>query len=79
MARHNINVNCVCPGLVDTELTAELTGLAPEVREKMIKAIPFRRMAQPEEIAAAVCFLASDDAGYITGQALSVNGGQSMC
>jgi len=79
MARHNINVNCVCPGLVDTELTAELTGLAPEIREKMIKAIPFRRMAQPEEVAAAVCFLASDDAGYITGQALSVNGGQSMC
>jgi len=79
MARHNINVNCVCPGLVDTELTAELTGLAPEIREKMIKAIPFRRMAQPEEIAAAVCFLASDDAGYITGQSLSVNGGQSMC
>ena len=79
MARHNINVNCVCPGLVDTELTAEAIGGVPEMKEKLVKAIPFRRMAQPEEVAAAVCFLASDDAGYITGQTLSVDGGNSMC
>ena len=79
MARHNINVNCVCPGLVDTELTTEAIGGIPEMREKLVKAIPFRRMAQPEEVAAAVCFLASDDAGFITGQTLSVDGGNSMC
>lgn len=79
MARHNINVNCVCPGLVDTELTTEAIGGVPEMREKLVKAIPFRRMAQPEEVAAAVCFLASDDAGFITGQTLSVDGGNSMC
>ena len=79
MARHNINVNCVCPGLVDTELTTEAIGGVPEIREKLVKAIPFRRMAQPEEVAAAVCFLASDDAGFITGQTLSVDGGNSMC
>lgn len=78
MARYNINVNCVCPGLVDTKMTADLLAFAPELKEKMIKAIPFRRMATPEDVAYAVCFFASDEAGYITGQSLSVNGGQAM-
>lgn len=78
MARHNINVNCVCPGLVDTQMTADLLAFAPEMKEKMIKAIPFRRLATPEDVAAAVCFFASDEASYITGQSLSVNGGQAM-
>lgn len=78
MARHNININCVCPGLVDTQMTADLLAFAPELKEKMIKAIPFRRLATPEDIASAVCFFASDEASYITGQSLSVNGGQAM-
>ena len=79
MARYKINVNCVCPGPVETDLMAEVGGTIPEIRQKLEKAVPFRRFAQPEEIAAPVCFLASDDAGYITGQALGVNGGQTMC
>jgi 2-hydroxycyclohexanecarboxyl-CoA dehydrogenase len=78
MARYNININCVCPGLVDTQLTTDLMAFAPELKEKMIKAIPFRRLATPEDVTAAVCFFASDEASYITGQSLSVNGGQAM-
>ncbi|MBM3142132.1 MAG: SDR family oxidoreductase [Chloroflexi bacterium] len=78
MARYNININCVCPGLVDTQMTADLVAFAPEMKEKMIKAVPFRRLATPEDAAAAVCFFASDEASYITGQSLSVNGGQAM-
>ncbi len=78
MAHYNININCVCPGLVDTQMTADLVAFAPEMKEKMIKAIPFRRLATPEDVAAAVCFFASDEASYITGQSLSVNGGQAM-
>lgn len=78
MARYNININCVCPGLADTQMTADLVAFAPEMKEKMIKAVPFRRLATPEDVAAAVCFFASDEASYITGQSLSVNGGQAM-
>lgn len=75
MARHRINVNCVCPGPTDTPLFA---GIDERLREALIKAIPFRRLAQPEEIADAVCFFTSDAAAYITGQVLSVSGGLTM-
>ena len=54
-------------------------GQATPIAADVTQSDDVRRMAQPEEIADAVCFLAPDDAGYITGQALSVNGGQSMC
>lgn len=75
MARHQINVNCVCPGPTDTPLFASL----PErIRDGLVRAIPFRRLATPEEIAEAVCFFASPAAGYITGQVLSVSGGLTM-
>ena len=75
MARHRINVNCVCPGPTDTPLLATM----PErLRENLEKAIPFRRLAQPEEIADAVLFFASDRARYVTGQVLSVSGGLTM-
>jgi len=75
MARHGINVNCVCPGPTDTPL---LDTLPERLREGLTKAIPFRRLAQPEEIADAVAFLVSDRARYITGQVLSVSGGLTM-
>jgi 2-hydroxycyclohexanecarboxyl-CoA dehydrogenase len=75
MARHQINVNCVCPGPTDTPLFASLPD---KVREGLIRAIPFRRLAKPEEVAKAVRFLASDDASFITGQVLSVSGGLTM-
>ncbi|MFP5372548.1 MAG: SDR family NAD(P)-dependent oxidoreductase, partial [Actinomycetes bacterium] len=76
MARHQVNVNVVCPGPTDTALFASMGG--PGLREALTKAIPFRRLAQPADVANAVAFLASDEASYITGQTLSVSGGLTM-
>ncbi len=75
VARHNINVNCVCPGPTDTPLMA---AVPEKVHEALLKAIPFRRLARPEEIADAIVFFASDRASYVTGQVLSVSGGLTM-
>jgi 2-hydroxycyclohexanecarboxyl-CoA dehydrogenase len=75
MARYRINVNCVCPGPTDTPLFATLP---PKVREGLVKAIPFRRLATPEEVADAVLFFASDYSNFVTGQVLSVSGGLTM-
>ncbi len=70
-----ITVNAVAPGFIDTDMTKAL----PEAqREALQKEIPLNRLGQPEEIAAAVAFLASPDAGYITGETLHVNGGMYM-
>ncbi len=76
MARHQIGVNVVCPGPTDTPLFHDSVG--EKLAQSLIRAIPFRRLAQPAEIAAAVRFFASDDASYITGQVLSVSGGLTM-
>jgi len=80
-ARHQINVNCVCPGATDTPLLAEITGgeTGQKIIEAMVRSVPFRRLAKPEDIAPAVAFLSSDEAGFITGQTLSVSGGLTMC
>ena len=78
MARYQITVNVVCPGPTETQLLAEITADRPHLRDAYVRAIPFRRLGQPSEIAAAVAFLASDDAAYITGQTLSVSGGLTM-
>jgi 2-hydroxycyclohexanecarboxyl-CoA dehydrogenase len=78
MARYRVNVNCVCPGPTDTALFDAVTGGNPKLRESLIRAIPFRRLADPADLASAVAFLASDEAGYITGQTLSVSGGLTM-
>lgn len=78
VARHGINVNCVAPGLVDTPLLAGITEGHENLMGAIIKSIPLRRTGAPEEIAAAICFFASADAAYITGQTLSVNGGLTM-
>ena len=75
VARYRINVNCVCPGPTDTPLFQQ----QPErMREALTRAIPFRRIAQPEEIAEAVMFFLSRRSDYITGQVLSVSGGLTM-
>jgi len=74
-ARYRINVNCVCPGPTDTPLMA---AVPEKVKEALIKAIPFRRLGQPEEVAEAVLFFASGRAAYVTGQVLSVSGGLTM-
>lgn len=69
LAKRRITVNCVAPGLVETAMIADVP------REEVLKAIPMQRVGRPEEVAAAVSFLCSDDAGYITRQVLAVNGG----
>ena len=74
-ARYQINVNCVCPGPTDTPLMA---AVPDKVKEALTKAIPFRRLGRPEEVADAILFFASDRARYITGQVLSVSGGLTM-
>jgi len=75
MARHRINVNCVCPGPTDTPL---FHAQAERLKEALTRAIPFRRIAAPEEIAEAVMFFAGPRSDYITGQVLSVSGGLTM-
>jgi len=81
MARHGITANAVCPGPTDTPLLAGMLGedsAAARVIEAMVKAVPMRRLGRPEDIGPAVAFLASEQAGYITGQTLSVSGGLTM-
>lgn len=75
VARYQINVNCVCPGPTDTPLMA---AVPEKVQEGLKKAIPFRRLAKPSEVADAIVFFASDRASYVTGQVLSVSGGLTM-
>jgi len=76
MARHQVRVNCVCPGPTDTALFASFAG--PKLREALTKAIPFRRLGQPADVANVVAFLASDQAAFVTGQTISVSGGLTM-
>ena len=81
VARQGVTVNCVCPGPTETPMLAEIAGSgegSEKVLEAMRRAVPMRRLGRPEEIAAAVAFLASEDAGFITGQTLSVSGGLTM-
>jgi acetoacetyl-CoA reductase len=75
-ANKGVTVNAICPGYIATEM---VMAVPKDVLEKsIIPQIPVRRLGQPEEIARCVVFLASDDAGFITGSTLSANGGQSM-
>lgn len=69
LAKRQVTVNCVAPGLIESEMTDSLP------LDKLLEAIPLRRLGQPEEIAALVAFLCSPDAGYITRQVISANGG----
>ncbi|WDM84848.1 3-oxoacyl-[acyl-carrier-protein] reductase [Ehrlichia sp. JZT12] len=74
-ANRNITVNCIAPGFISTPMT---DVLSEEQRNSILKHIPMQRMGTPEEIAAAVLFLASDESRYITGQTIHVNGGMLM-
>lgn len=75
IASRNITANVVAPGLIETDMTREIAG---GTRETWESRIPLRRIGTPDDVAAAVCFLASDEASYITGQVLAVNGGMYM-
>ena len=78
VARYQINVNVVCPGPTNTQLLQDVAPDNPKLIEALKRAVPFGRIGEPDEIAAAVAFLASDDATFITGQTLSVSGGLTM-
>ena len=75
LASRGITVNCVAPGFIDTDMTAVLPQAA---REELLSQIPLGRLGAPEEVAAAVAFLAGPQAAYITGQVLCVDGGMAM-
>lgn len=75
LASRNVTVNAVAPGMIDTAMTGALDEAS---RSKILARVPLRRMGHLDEIAAAVCFLASDEAGYITGHVLNVSGGLYM-
>ncbi|OFW15865.1 MAG: 3-oxoacyl-[acyl-carrier-protein] reductase [Acidobacteria bacterium RIFCSPLOWO2_12_FULL_67_14] len=75
VASRSVTVNVVAPGLIDTDMTRAITGKA---QGDWAARIPLGRLGEPSDVAAAVCFLASDEAAYITGQVLAVNGGMYM-
>jgi len=75
IASRGITVNCVAPGFIETDMTKVLPE---EHKAKLVEKVPSSRLGQPEEIAAAVAFLASNGAAYITGETLHVNGGMYM-
>lgn len=74
-ASRNVTVNCVAPGYIVTEMT---DSLGEDVQQKMLSEIPMGSLGSAEDVAAAVCYLTSDDAGYVTGQTIHVNGGMYM-
>jgi acetoacetyl-CoA reductase len=77
VARHGITVNTVSPGYLRTKM---VEAVPPEImKDKILPQIPVGRLGEPDEVAALVAYLASDDAGFLTGANIAINGGQHMC
>lgn len=76
LGRYKITVNAICPGLIDTELTRE--NASPDDLAAYVRSFPIQRLGEAVEVADLICFLASDEAGYITGASLDINGGDLM-
>src|SRR6185295_9056715 len=72
LGSRNITVNCVAPGFIDTDMTAKLTEAQ---REALLAQVPLKRLGRPDEVAAGVTYLLSDQAAYVTGITLDINGG----
>jgi NAD(P)-dependent dehydrogenase (short-subunit alcohol dehydrogenase family) len=77
-AASNIRINAICPGIIDTEMMDRFTGGTAEERDRVIAQEPIGRMGKPEEIAAAVVWLCSDAASFVTGHAMVADGGQTL-
>ncbi len=75
LSKYNINVNCIAPGLIDSVLTQQIPA---EVKEKFINRIPLKRIGQPTDIANLIAFLVSDQASYVTGQCIQIDGGLTV-
>jgi len=78
VARKGITANCICPGPTQTPLLEQVAATSTGLHESLARAIPMKRIGEPDDVAPAVVFLASDAAGFITGQTLSVSGGLTM-
>ena len=81
LARKNVCINAVCPGPTDTALFRDFAGegeYGERLREGLTRAIPMRRLAKPEDVVGLICFLLSEEAGFITGQVISASGGLTM-
>ncbi len=76
LGKFGITVNAICPGMIDTELTRE--NASPELLERLAASYPVPRLGTPREVADLICFAASEEAGYITGASLDINGGDLM-
>ena len=76
LGRYGITVNAVCPGMIDTELTRE--NASPEILERLAASYPVPRLGTAREVADLICFAASEEAGYVTGASLDINGGDLM-
>ena len=75
VAPRNVTVNVVSPGFIETAMTEVLSD---QIKQRLLERIPAKRMGRPEEVASAVVYLASEEASYVTGQTLHVNGGMAM-